>query len=105
MCHCTVYSSVAAMSCAQNRARRRRRSSSSTTGSPPQPLGLLLNHWVSNIAPDRSTAVVVNARDFVVRRARECAAQRGRMPAFIAVDFSDIGDVMGAVNALNHVGG
>jgi hypothetical protein len=86
------FHSAAAMSCAPNR------------GPTSAPL-FLVNHWVSNIAPDRSAAAVVNAREFIVRRARDCAAQRRRMPTFIAVDFSDIGDVVGAIDELNHVSG
>lgn len=84
------FPSVAAMTCAPNR------------GPASAPL-FLLNNWVSTVAPDRATAAIVNTRDFLVRRARECAEQRRRMPAFIAVDFSDIGDVLGAVNTLNNV--
>jgi hypothetical protein len=86
------FHSVAAMSCDPNRG-------------PTSASLFLVNHWVSNIAPDRSTAAVVNGREFIVRRARECVVQRGRMPAFIAVDFSDIGDVVSAVDELNHVPG
>jgi hypothetical protein len=86
------FDSAASMSCAPSR------------GPTTAPL-FLINHWVSKIAPDRSTAAVVNTRDFIIRRADECAAARRRMPTFIAVDFSDIGDVVGAVDALNHVGG
>ena len=84
------FPSAAEMTCTPNR------------GPTSAPL-LLINHWVSNLAPDRSTAAIVNAHDYLLRRARECAAQRRRQPTFIAVDFSDIGDVIGAVNALNHL--
>ena len=63
----------------------------------------LLNHWVRREAPDRADAAVVNARQFIVDRARECAAERGQLPDFIAVDFFSIGDVIGAVDELNGV--
>ncbi len=61
----------------------------------------LLNHWVQRTAPDRVDATVVNARDFLVARARECAEQRGQVPNFLAVNFYGIGDLMGAVDELN----
>ena len=79
-----------AMTCAPNRGPR------------DAPL-FLLNHWVSPPAPDRRAAAVVNERAFVVERARRCGAERGRQVNVVAVDFSTIGDVIGAVDALNHV--
>jgi hypothetical protein len=84
------FPTVAAMSCTPNR------------GPASAPL-FLINHWISNEAPDRSTAAIVNARDFIIQRAHECTAQRRRLPTFIAVDFSTIGDVTGAVDELNHL--
>ena len=65
----------------------------------------LLNHWVSrpNSAPDRATAVQVNAEDVIVDRARSCERERGRMVNYVAVDFSELGDLMGAVDTLNGV--
>ena len=73
-------------------------------GSDDAPL-FLMNHWVSRVAPDRQTAVVVNAHDAVVGRARRCASERGRLPNFVAVDFYGIGDVLAAVDELNGLGG
>jgi hypothetical protein len=64
---------------------------------------LLMNNWVEREAPDRAVAAVVNARQFVVDRARQCARARGKVPNFIAVSFYDIGDVIGAVDELNGV--
>lgn len=64
----------------------------------------LMNHWVEREAPDRADALVVNARDYVVQRARACAVSRGKMPNFIAVNFFSLGDVLGAVDELNGVG-
>jgi hypothetical protein len=80
------------MSCAPNRG---------PTGAPL----FLMNHWVSRIAPDRQTAVVVNAHDFIVERARRCARERGQLPDFVAVDFYGIGDTIAAVDTLNGVAG
>lgn len=63
----------------------------------------LMNHWLQGVAPDRRNAVVANTFDVLVSRARRCEAERGQLPNFVAVDFSSIGDVMGAVDALNGV--
>lgn len=63
----------------------------------------LLNHWVQREAPDRADAVVINQRSFIVERARRCAAERGHLPNFVAVDFFSIGDVLGAIDELNGV--
>lgn len=60
---------------------------------------------VSRVAPDRQTAAVVNARGVIVERARRCAAERGRLPNVVAVDFYGIGDVFEAVDELNGLGG
>jgi hypothetical protein len=64
----------------------------------------LLNHWARRSAPDRADARVLNAREAIVSRARACAAERGQLPDFIAVDFFSLGDVMGAVDELNGLG-
>jgi hypothetical protein len=63
-----------------------------------------MNHWVRRRAPDRADARALNARDAIVTRARTCAATRGQLPDFIAVDFFSLGDLMGAVDELNGVG-
>jgi hypothetical protein len=72
----------------------------------PEASLFLLNHWVSrqNAAPDRTTALGVNSHDVIVERARACQRERGLMPNYIAVDFYNLGDLMGAVAALNGVG-
>lgn len=80
-----------------------RRSCRPNRGGPDNPL-LLLNHWVdTSPAPRPSNAKVVNARGFLLRRARECERIRGRMPNLVAVDFYEEGDVTGAVEVLNGV--
>lgn len=63
----------------------------------------LMNHWLQGVAPDRKNAVLANTEEVIVGRARECEAERGQLPNFVAVDFSSIGDVMAAVDALNGV--
>jgi hypothetical protein len=78
------------LSCAPNRGPR------------DAPL-FVLNHWIERQAPDRATAAIVNAKDFIVERARRCAQVRGQLPNFVAVSFYGIGDVLGAVDELNGV--
>jgi hypothetical protein len=69
----------------------------------------LMNHWVSGglpltpLAPDPALAEVVNTRQVLVDRARACETVRGEMPTILAVDFFDIGDVVGAARELNGV--
>jgi multisubunit Na+/H+ antiporter MnhC subunit len=65
---------------------------------------LLLNHWIeSTPMPKPSNAAVVNAYDFLLRRARRCQQARGRLPNLVAVDFYATGDLMRVVQALNGV--
>jgi hypothetical protein len=64
----------------------------------------LVNHWIDTTpAPKPSNAAIVNARDFLLARVRQCEAERGRRPTMLAVDFARTGDVIGAVAALNGV--
>lgn len=64
---------------------------------------LLVNHWV-NTPPTSlpSDAVVVNARDALLRRVEQCRRQRGRTPNIIAVDFYGVGDLVEVVRELNQ---
>jgi len=63
----------------------------------------LINHWVESYPPRPANASIVNERDFILKRARECAGIRDRTPNLVAVDFVERGDLVGAVNALNGV--
>lgn len=63
----------------------------------------LMNHWIQRIAPDRADATRVNRLDVLVDRARQCGAERGRAPNFLAVNFYNIGDVVEAAAVLNGV--
>src|SRR5262249_13166772 len=63
----------------------------------------LMNHCVARVPPDRVNATIVNTKKVLVDRARECERQRGLRPNYLAVDFSNIGDVVAAVNELNGV--
>ncbi len=73
-------------------------------GPPDAPL-LLMNHWVNtDPTPRPSNAALVNRRDVLVGRARECERIRGQPVNLLAVDFIGQGDVEGAADELNGVG-
>ncbi len=70
-------------------------------GAADNPL-FLLNHWIdTSPAPLPSNAEQVNARGFLLKRARECERIRDRLPNLVAIDFYEEGDVTGAVEELN----
>lgn len=71
-------------------------------GVPDAPF-FLLNHWITFQSPDRVDATVINAYDFLLARAQQCADERGQMPNFIAVNFYSIGDVFAVVDTLNGI--
>ncbi|MEU9336150.1 PI-PLC domain-containing protein [Streptomyces sp. NPDC048290] len=83
-----AFRSPAEMSCAPNRGGTDRRL-------------FLLNHFVTVDGGSRLDAGEVNARQFVIDRARACARERGRPVNFVAVDYATIGDAQGAVEELN----
>jgi hypothetical protein len=61
-----------------------------------------MNHWIeSTPAPRPSNAKLVNTRDVLVARARECRRTRGKLPNVLAVDFAATGDVVEAAAVLN----
>jgi hypothetical protein len=61
-----------------------------------------INHWIETTpAPQPTNAEIVNAYDFLLRRARECQRVRKRVPNVIAVDFYDIGDVVRVARTMN----
>jgi hypothetical protein len=73
-------------------------------GAADAPL-LLMNHWVNtDPTPKPSNAAIVNRRDVLVGRARECERIRGQRVNLLAVDFVGQGDVVGAADELNGVG-
>jgi hypothetical protein len=63
----------------------------------------LLNHWIERASPSRADAATINAYDFLLARARQCAAQRGQIPNFVAINFYLNGDVFAVVDELNGV--
>jgi hypothetical protein len=61
-----------------------------------------INHWIETTpTPRPSNAVIVNQREFLVARARQCQEERRRLPNILAVDFAMTGDVVGAAAELN----
>ena len=64
----------------------------------------LVNHWIEDISPSPSDAELLNARDVLLPRLRECEAQRGQLPNLVAVNFYRVGDLMVVVDELNGVG-
>lgn len=73
-------------------------------GDDANPL-FLLNHWLTTGIPVREAAIVVNSRDVLLERVRECEVERGRLPTVLAVDFVETGDLVAVVDELNGVGG
>jgi hypothetical protein len=72
-------------------------------GSDDAPL-FLINHWINtDPTPRPSDAALVNARDVLVGRARECERIRDHHPTLLAVDFTQQGDLYGAADVLNGV--
>ncbi|MET7641331.1 PI-PLC domain-containing protein [Streptomyces sp. NPDC005438] len=82
------FSSPQEMSCIPNRGGRDKRL-------------FLMNHFVTHGGGSRIDAGEVNAKDFVVERARGCEAERGSPVNFVAVDFANLGSAREAVAALN----
>jgi hypothetical protein len=66
---------------------------------------LLVNHWLTDAAPNRREAFGSNTAGVVVKRAKLCKSERGRLPTFVAVDFVSIGGLLNAVDTLNGVTG
>jgi len=80
---------VSQLSCGANRG--------GTTGSLFQ-----INHWIETPpAPRPTNAALVNAYDFLLRRAEECAHDRSHLPNIIAVDFYRTGALLQVVRHLN----
>ncbi|MEW1612730.1 MULTISPECIES: hypothetical protein [unclassified Streptomyces] len=61
----------------------------------------LLNHFVTDGGGSRLDAGRINARDWLLERARTCEAERGSPVNFVAVDYTTVGDALGAVEELN----
>ena len=65
----------------------------------------LMNHWIDTTpTPKPSNAAIINQRDFILARARQCESERGKRPTILAVDFALTGDVVGAAAEMNGIG-
>ncbi|HET9253351.1 MAG TPA: hypothetical protein VFP58_14650 [Candidatus Eisenbacteria bacterium] len=65
---------------------------------------LLMNHWIETApASLPSNAAIVNAYDFLLRRAKDCRRERRMVPNLVAVDFYRTGDLFKVCRALNGV--
>ncbi len=65
---------------------------------------LQINHWIDTTpTPRPSNAAIVNAYQFLLARAEQCASERRHLPNLIAVDFYQTGDLFNVVNKLNGV--
>jgi len=62
---------------------------------------LILNHFLTAPIASRSLAKQANAAEVLSPRIRECEAETGRFPKFIAVDFHDIGQTVRTVRQFN----
>ena len=63
----------------------------------------ILNHFLSTPFADSGGAEEINEAALVLERSLECWEEHGTRPHFITVDFVSLGDVMGAVTALNEL--
>lgn len=84
-----AFRSPAAMSCVPHRGDTGKRL-------------FLLNHFITVAGGSRLDAGEINARDWVLDRAHRCERERGSPVNFVAVDYTTLGDVRGAVEALNE---
>jgi hypothetical protein len=66
----------------------------------------LINNWINtDPTPKPTNAAKVNARRFLLDRARQCQRERNAFPNVLNVDFYKEGDVFGVVDKLNGVRG
>jgi hypothetical protein len=72
-------------------------------GLPSSPL-LMMNDWADVFPPRRSPNLELTKRGFILKRARQCEAERHKLPNLILTDFYDSGDVIGAARVLNGLG-
>ncbi len=72
-------------------------------GTPSSPL-LMMNDWADVFPPRHSPNVPLTQRAFIVKRARQCEAERHHVPNLILTDFYDSGDVVGAARAIDGLG-
>jgi len=61
----------------------------------------LLNHWLSGFSTLYTDARTVNAYAVLSARGRQCQAERGRLPNFVAVNWANLGALQRVVDELN----
>jgi hypothetical protein len=62
----------------------------------------IVNHWVvSSGAPDPAEAASVNSKKTLTKRLQQCIEQRHKLPNFVAVNFTGVGDLYGTVDRFN----
>lgn len=83
-----TYPTVASFDCGLKRGR------------PDSPL-FLLNHWLSGFSTLYTDAQTVNAYAVLSARGRQCQAERGRLPNFVAVNWANLGALQRVVDELN----
>ena len=69
-------------------------------GSPVSPL-LMLNHWADVFPPQRTPNVEFQTRANLQKRIAQCQRERGQPVNLIAVDHSDVGDLIPVVDGIN----
>ncbi len=69
-------------------------------GTSGNPL-MLVNHWVTDSPPDPAVAGAVNTSKALEQRIQTCIAQRGVLPNIVAVDFSERGNLVSTLRAIN----
>ena len=85
-----AFHSVEDLSCEPNR------------GPADAPL-FLVNHWIEDISPTPEDAELLNARDVLLTRLRDCEAERGQTPNLVAVNFYRSGDLLAVIDEINGV--
>ena len=65
----------------------------------------MMNNWADTFPPRLTPNLPLVKRAFILARARQCIAQRGRIPNLILTDYYNRGNVVGAVAELNGVAG
>jgi hypothetical protein len=61
----------------------------------------LLNHWIENPLATQGQSATANARDVLLDRARQCQAESGKLPNFVAVNHYSVGALFEVVRVLN----
>jgi hypothetical protein len=64
---------------------------------------LMMNDWADIFPPRPVPNLPLVKRAFILKRANQCLAQRGKIPNLILTDYYNRGDVVQAVAELNGV--